>query len=189
MPGVRLLSAFSQAPVEAFALVSDSAYIAQNAARIVRALFEVALKQGWSGLARRMSELARSLDRRMWAFQHPLRQYPGCSSEIIAKLEAKDATVDRLRDMGAAEVGALIGNSRLGGVVQNMVRELPQLRVEASLQPITRTILRLSLSLRAGFKWNDKLHGSAESFWIWVDDPDHAAIYHWCALPSPSPSS
>ena len=42
-------------PVEAFSLVSDMNYVAQNAARIIRALFEIALKKAWPTVANRLA--------------------------------------------------------------------------------------------------------------------------------------
>ena len=44
---ILLQSYISRARVEDFALVSDTAYVAQNAARICRALFMIALNRGW----------------------------------------------------------------------------------------------------------------------------------------------
>ena len=51
--------------------------------------------------------------------------------------------------------------------------------VEANIQPITRTVLRVRLSISPNFRWNDKVHGkSHEPFWIWVEDPDNDHMYH-----------
>ena len=57
--------------------------------------------------------------------------------------------------------------------------ELPLVEIEASTQPITRTVLRVRLSVKPNFRWNDKVHGkTAEPFWIWVEDPDNDHMYH-----------
>ena len=38
---------------------------------------------------------------------------------------------------------------------------------------------KVTLRITTEFEWNDKVHGnSAESFWIWVEDPDNQTIYH-----------
>jgi activating signal cointegrator complex subunit 3 len=34
------------------------------------------------------------------------------------------------------------------------------------------------LTLTAAFEWRDRLHGGAESWWIWVEDSDTEHIYH-----------
>lgn len=174
-----LLQAFiSQAHVEEFALVSDSMYVAQNAARIVRGLFEMVLKKGWSAAALRLLTLAKMLDRRLWHTVHPLRQFPNLRPDITTKLEAKAASLDRLRDMSAAEIGALVANQRLGGVVRDFVRQFPTLEVRASVQPITRAILKVEVVLRAAFVWNDQAHGQSEGWWVCVEDPERGRLYH-----------
>ena len=50
--------------VEAFSLVSDMNYVAQNAARIIRGLFEVALKKAWPTAANRCLHVATVLEQR-----------------------------------------------------------------------------------------------------------------------------
>lgn len=54
MPNTIPMSSFPyRGTVDAFSLVSDMAYVAQNSARIVRALFEMALRKGWPTVANR----------------------------------------------------------------------------------------------------------------------------------------
>ena len=67
---------------------------------------------------------------------------------------------------------------RAGPDVKKAAYEIPSLELEANIQPITRTVLRVRLSIDANFRWNDRLHGSAEPFWIWVEDPINNHIYH-----------
>merc|ERR550532_3186944 len=52
------------------------------------------------------------------------------------------------------------------------------IEIEATIQPITRTVLRVKLLVIPKFRWNDRLHGSSEPFWIWVEDPINNHIYH-----------
>lgn len=60
-----LLQAYvSKANIEDFALVSDSAYVAQNAGRITRALFQMALNKRWGGLCERLLSLCKSVEKR-----------------------------------------------------------------------------------------------------------------------------
>jgi activating signal cointegrator complex subunit 3 len=58
----------------AFSLVSDMAYVAQNAARILRGLFEITLRRNWASLTQKLLTLCKMLDRRLWDFQSPLHQ-------------------------------------------------------------------------------------------------------------------
>ena len=64
--------------LNSFSLVSDAAYVAQNAGRIARALFEVAVRNGWPLRAARLLTMCKVIDRRVWPTASPLRQvFPG----------------------------------------------------------------------------------------------------------------
>ena len=91
--------------VNSFSLVSDIAYVAQNASRIMRGLFEICLKKGWSSMSSKILELSKCLEHRMWHTDHPLKQFTRLSFEIINKLEEKQTTIDRLRDMSDNDIG------------------------------------------------------------------------------------
>ncbi len=75
--------------------------------------------------------------------------------------------------------GHMIFHPSMGSRVKQCVNQLPQLGLDATIQPITRTVLRVRLTIVPEFRWNDKVHGTAaEPFWIWVEDPDNNHIYH-----------
>ena len=44
------------------------------------------------------------------------------------------------------------------------------------MQPITRTLLRIDLSIVPDFRWDEKIHGGAETFLILVEDVDGEVI-------------
>ena len=48
------------------------------------------------------------LDKRLWGIQNPLRQFTILSQETLVKLEDRNASVDRLRDMTADEIGKVV---------------------------------------------------------------------------------
>ena len=73
----------------------------------MRGIFEIALHRGWPTMAYRLLGLCKMLDKRLWGFQNPLRQFTILKPETLVKLEGKNATVDRLRDMTADEIGKL----------------------------------------------------------------------------------
>ena len=73
----------------------------------MRALFEVALRQGWPVMAGRLLEQCKTFDKRLWGFEHPLRQFPILGPEILNKLEQRRMTVERLKEMDAKEIGKL----------------------------------------------------------------------------------
>ncbi len=38
------------------------------------------------------------------------------------------------------------------------------------MQPITRSVLKIDLTITPDFAWEDKVHGFVEPFWIFVED-------------------
>eukprot|EP00794_Sanderia_malayensis_P000549 gene549-1206_t len=176
---ILLQTYVSRAMVDSFSLVSDMSYIAQNAARIVRALFEISLKKGWPAMTYKLLKLSKVVDKQIWDFEHPLRQCEGLTFEILQKLEAKRLNIERLRDMEAKEIGLMIHHVKMGHRIKSFASQFPALLLASSIQPITRTVLRVRLDIVADFIWNDKLHSMHhEPWWIWVEDPENDHIYH-----------
>ena len=58
--------------------------------------------------------------------------------------------------MTANEIGDLVNHQRLGNSIKAEANRLPQLGVEVHAQPITRTVLRVTLTLTANFEWVDR---------------------------------
>lgn len=77
----------------------------QNAARIIRALFEIALRKRWPTMTYRLLTLCKTIDKRLWAFCHPLRQFPNLSPVVLNRLEEKKLSVDKLKEMRKDEIG------------------------------------------------------------------------------------
>ncbi len=174
-----LLQAYvSHARVNGFTVISDTNYVAQNAGRVGRALFEVCLRKGWCSVAAVFLKICKALDRRMWWYQCPLRQFDTLSWDILQKLEEKHATLPQLLDMTAPEIGQLVSHMRSGRLVLDLARKVPHLELTASIQPITRGILRMTLKIQAAFDWADRWHGTVEPWWIWVEDAENERVYH-----------
>jgi activating signal cointegrator complex subunit 3 len=102
---ILLQTYISRGNLENFSLVSDSAYVAQNSARIIRALFEMAVRKGWPIMAGRLLQMSKVVEKRQWGFESPLQQFPMLIMEILRKIEDKRLSVDRLRDMDPQEIG------------------------------------------------------------------------------------
>ena len=170
----------SRARMEAFSLVADSSYISQNASRICRALFELCLRRGWPSLAEELLTLSKAVDLRIWPHQHALRQFEQTlSAETIYKLEERQATVERLFDMSAQEIGSMLRlNTSIGQKVRGCLESLPHLTMEATVQPITRSVLRVTVALTPEFRWRDAVHGGLQRWLVWVEDPVNEHIYH-----------
>ena len=139
------------------------------------------LRQGMCSLATIFSRIARSIDRRVWWWETPLRQLAEVlkfPDAVLKNLEQRHASMDAILDMEAREVGSLIHHERMGHKVLDGARSLPRLALEIDIQPVTRQILRVTIKVTAAFKWSRRLHGTVEPFWIWVGDGDNEHIYH-----------
>ncbi|KAI8847431.1 Sec63 Brl domain-containing protein [Chytridium lagenaria] len=158
---ILLQSFISKAQLNDFALVSDCAYVAQNAARILRALFDVCISRNWGPAVSVILSLCKSLDRKMWPTEHPLAQFE-LPYDIIDKLEraSHQVSLADMREMDGNDIGALIRHMKMGSTILRCLEQFPTLLLEAEILPITRTVLRVTLSITADFYWNDKIHGN-----------------------------
>jgi pre-mRNA-splicing helicase BRR2 len=175
---VLLQAYISRLRLEGFALQCDMVYITQSAGRIMRALFEIALKRGWARLANKLLTFCKMVDKRMWTSQSPLRQFKGIPEEIIKKLERKDYPFERLYDLNAQEIGELIMYPAQGKTIHRFVHQFPRLELSAHVQPVTRSTLKIELTLTPEFNFDEKIHQNAEPFWIFVEDVDQEVILH-----------
>lgn len=66
-----------------------------------------------------------------------------------------------------------------GKAIKEAVCKLPALDIDVHVQPITRTVLKVTLDIVADFTWDDRVHGRGnETFHIWVLDVDDSHIHH-----------
>ena len=100
----------------------------------------------------------------------------------------------RYFDLTPPEIGELIGIPNAGRLVHRLVHNFPKLsyvivlsdfvepdvnmfhRLHAQVQPITRSLLRIELSIVPDFRWDEKHNGGAETFIIMVEDVDGEII-------------
>lgn len=71
----------------------------------MRALFEIALRKRWPAMTYRLLNLCKVIDKRLWGWAHPLRQFPTLPPTVLSRLEEKNLTVDKLKDMRKDEIG------------------------------------------------------------------------------------
>ncbi|KAL9120054.1 MAG: hypothetical protein Q9187_003393 [Circinaria calcarea] len=176
---ILLQSYISRARLEDFTLVSDSAYVAQNAARICRALFMIALNRRWGHQCLVLLSLCKSVEKQIWPFQHPFHQFD-LPQPILRNLDEKSgvSSIESLRDMEPAEIGQLVHNNGMGKTISKLLDNFPTLTIEAEIAPLNRDVLRIHLYLTPDFRWNDRHNGSSESYWIWVENSETSEIYH-----------
>ncbi|KKK18105.1 hypothetical protein P175DRAFT_0502486 [Aspergillus ochraceoroseus IBT 24754] len=176
---ILLQSYISRAKIEDFALVSDTGYVAQNAARICRALFMIALNRRWGYQCQVLLSLCKSIEKQIWPFDHPFRQFD-LPQPILKNLDEKlpTSSIESMRDMEIAEIGQLVHNNRMGKTLSKLLDNFPTLTVQAEIAPLNRDVLRVRLCLYPEFTWNDRHHGASESYWIWVENSETSEIYH-----------
>jgi antiviral helicase SLH1 len=175
---ILLQAHISRARLEDFTLVSDTNYITQNASRIARALFMIALNRRWGYQCLVLLSLCQSIEHRSWSFEHPLHQFD-LPQAVMRQLDAKSPSIETLRDMEPAEIGGMVHNQKMGGVIRKLLDNFPTLSIESEIAPLNRDVLRIKLWLTPEFKWNDRHHGTSESFWIWVENSETSEIYHY----------
>ncbi|KAG6378229.1 hypothetical protein JVT61DRAFT_13929 [Boletus reticuloceps] len=175
---VLLQAYISQLKLEGFALVADTVFMQQSAGRILRAMFEICLKRGWAMPAQACLVLCKMVERRMWGSMTPLCQFKGVSQEVIQKAEGSKQFPAWYQyfDLDPPELGELIGIPNAGCLIHQLVHNFPKLQLQAQVQPITRSLLRIDLSIVPNFRWDEKIHGGAETFFIIVEDVDGEII-------------
>lgn len=173
-----LLQAFvSQRRFKDSALISDGNYVAQNSARICRALFLIGIHRRWGTFLKTMLSICKLIDRRMWAYDHPLAQFD-LQEHIIRNLRNKNPSMEHLRDLSAAELGDLVHNAGAGKMLYKLISRFPYLIIDAEIFPITSNVIRMHAVIEPDFTWDERYHGNAQYFWITVEDSDDTKILH-----------
>ncbi|QPG74274.1 hypothetical protein FOA43_001599 [Brettanomyces nanus] len=175
---ILLQSFISRAAVKDSALYSDTNYIAQNSARICRALFLIGLDRRWGSFARGMLSICKAVDKQIWPFQHPLRQFR-LQEQIIKQIEAKNPSIEVLREMGTSELGEFVHNKGIGKTLYKLIGRFPYLLLDAECFPVTSQVLRVHISIVPDFTWSYEYHGNAQFFWILVEESEKSNILHF----------
>jgi pre-mRNA-splicing helicase BRR2 len=175
-----LLQCFiSKLKLEGFTLMADMVYISQSAARIMRALFEICCKKSWLSLALTSLNLYKMIIHRMWTVMSPLRQFNLLPDDLILKLEKKEGLGWELyHDLTVQQLTELLKLPSKAAMVYDLIRKFPRLALNAFVQPITRSSLKVELSIQKDFEWDQAIHGNFQLFWIFVEDVDSEVILH-----------
>ncbi|GAA97792.1 hypothetical protein E5Q_04471, partial [Mixia osmundae IAM 14324] len=175
---VLLQSYISRATLVDFALISDQGYVAQNAGRIARAVFEIALSRGHAALATVMLDLSKSIEKRMWAFDHPLGQTDlPRNVQYNIRQYLDDYTVEDIANATEHDLGeALRLNDRLGGIVKLAAQQFPRVMSDTRAQPIAPDLLRLTVTVTPQFEWTKATRTSVQPFYLWITDATDSVI-------------
>lgn len=175
---ILLQSYISRQQPEDFALSNDMNYVAQQSGRICRALFMLALNRRWGHQCLVLLTLSKSIEKRIWPFQHPLHQFD-LAKPVLNQLDAKEnLTVEAMKDMEPAEIGGMVRNHSAGKSIAKILNHFPTVHVEAEIAPLNRDVLRVKLYVIPDFTWRDQIHGTSESFYVWVENSETSEIYH-----------
>ena len=98
--------------------------------------------------------------------------------DVLARVERKDLPWERWYDLSAQELGELIRAPKMGKTLHRLVHTFPRLELAAHVQPITRAVLKVDLSITPDFAWDEKAHGYVLPFWVFVEDADGEALLH-----------
>lgn len=188
--------------IDGFSLVSDCNYVLQNASRLFRALFEITMSRvtNMSEMSDRLLEWCKMIDQRLWQSQHVLRHFcypPGSANsnkggksldegpkggvlkeQIVKKLEDANFDYWTILNMTVSELTNITGSKDWGRAVDKYMRRVPNLTLDAKIQPITSTIMRITLTIKPEFDWSDRWSGPSEPFWVWVENPESQDILH-----------
>ena len=70
------------------------------------------------------------------------------------QIEKKDLAWERFYDLNPQELGTLINMAKMGKPLHRYIHEFPRLELDAHVQPVTRSVLKIDLTITPDFKWN-----------------------------------
>ncbi|KAI6193789.1 hypothetical protein M3Y96_01056000 [Aphelenchoides besseyi] len=175
---VLLQAYISQLKLDGFVLQSDMVFISQSAGRLFRAIFEIVLYRGWAQLALKVLGLCKMVQARQWQSLNPLHQFKKIPIDVVRSLDKKNIPFERLYDYNEYQLGELIRVPKMGKPLYKLIRQIPKLDMTTLILPITRATLKVELAITSDFRWDEKVHGNAEGFWIFVEDVNGEQILH-----------
>jgi antiviral helicase SLH1 len=114
----------------------------------------------------------------MWSFDNPLRQF-SLQDDVLHRLVqyGDDYSPTELVQMTAAELAQLTHlNEKHGAALLAAAQQFPTARITYDLRPLGFDVLKIAIHLERAFKWNTRLHGVAEPFWLWAENEDGTSI-------------
>ncbi|RCK66017.1 Pre-mRNA-splicing helicase BRR2 [Candida viswanathii] len=174
---ILLQTYISRLKLEGFALVADMIYITQSAGRLLRALYEIALLQKWSSLAKTILGLCKMVQNRMWLSNSPLRQFGSLvPPPVIRTTEMSHLPWPRYFQLTAEELGEALGGN--GQLVKDYVDAFPRVVVDYVVQPINDKYLRVQVEVTPEWRWIPAVHGGQEMFAVMVEDCNGSRLLH-----------
>ena len=155
------------------------AFVQQSACRLMRAIFEISLKRGWASLTSKVLNMCKMVEKRTWGSQSPLRQFGNIPEVIIRKLEKNsDILWERYFDLKPQDLGEMVKIPKMGKTLYKFVHMFPRVVLNAHILPITRSMLKIDLTITPDFEYDPHVHDSNMLFWVIVEDVNGEAILH-----------
>jgi activating signal cointegrator complex subunit 3 len=201
---VLLQTYVSGGRIKSSSLISDQNYVVASFPRLLRGLFDTVLKRGWSQLAEKFLSFSKAVDRRLWPFQHPLRQFCGSGAggrrggggggggsggggggggsgmlraDVVARLEDRGVTLDTLAEISIGEIGRFASSDKTARDIAKAVSHFPHVGLAAAVRPVTRSVVRIEVDVYPEFTFAERIHGSGEPWWVWIEDGENEHVY------------
>ncbi|EAZ63248.2 RNA helicase-related protein required for pre-mRNA splicing [Scheffersomyces stipitis CBS 6054] len=176
---ILLQTYISNLKLDGFALMADMTYISQNAGRLLRAMYEIALKKGWSSVSKTLLNFCKMVSRRMWTANSPFRQFGAfVSKDIVKATESSHLPWLSYFTLDAAELAEAINFKGNSGKAYQLLQKFPKLSLSYYCQPITSSLVRVQIEAIANWEWDYEIHGNSESFVVLVEDCDGEKILY-----------
>lgn len=174
-------SYISRSSVKNSALISDMNYVAQNSARICRALFLIGINRRWGAFSRLLLNICQSIDKQMWYFDHPLAQFD-LNEHLLRTIRSKNPSIDTLKEMESNELGDFVHNISQGKKLAKIIDKFPSLYLSSEIFPITANVVRVKVTVESDFVWDKQYHGNIQMFWLFVESDKSSMLLHFDRL-------
>lgn len=162
---ILLQTFISRLSLEGYALIADMIYITQSAGRLLRALYEIALLQKWSSLAKSILNLCKMVDKRLWLNNSPLRQFGDVvPHQIIRASEMSHLPWIRYFHLNPDELAVALNLKGNAQIAKQYIDSFPKVSIQYMVQPITEQFLRIQVEVIPEWSWILAIHGSQEIF-------------------------
>lgn len=176
---ILLQTFISRLSLEGYALIADMIYITQSAGRLLRALYEIALLQKWSSLAKSILNLCKMVDKRLWLNNSPLRQFgDAVPQQIIRASEMSHLPWIRYFHLNTEELAVALNLKGNAQVAKQYIDSFPKVSIQYMVQPITDQFLRIQIEVIPEWSWILAIHGSQEIFNVFLEGCDGNRLLH-----------
>uniref|UniRef100_A0A914R3I4 SEC63 domain-containing protein n=1 Tax=Parascaris equorum TaxID=6256 RepID=A0A914R3I4_PAREQ len=79
--------------------------------------------------------------------------------QVVRSIDKKNYAFERLYDLDQHQLGELVKMPKIGKALYKFIRQLPKLELTTLIQPITRSTLRIELTITPDFQWDERVHG------------------------------